>query len=115
MQNYIKEQLTRITIEKQFCSRKRGQFIGQSKKSIAKIILYSIRVEVSTSPLQTQERISGLLSPNTTAIDSYSAPPDERATYRVDQLKVMDLRQERQHKLLVVLWIAVNSFFWLWW
>jgi cellulose synthase (UDP-forming) len=35
--------------------------------------------------------------------------------YRVQQLKVMTATQERSYKMLVLVWIATNLYFWYWW
>jgi len=38
-----------------------------------------------------------------------------RIPFRVEQSKVMSARQERSYRLLVLVWVVVNLYFWIWW
>jgi len=54
----------------------------------------------------------------TTPIPDILTPPrpiTERVQYQVEQLKVMNNKQEKQYIILISIWIIANVYFWNWW
>jgi cellulose synthase (UDP-forming) len=69
----------------------------------------------STSPPRIRtERKTRVLPPLPSA-PIKAEPTDDIHIYRIEQLQVMNAKQWKQYVLLVLLWVAVNLYFWYWW